>query len=76
MSERTDIRESVRRRYAAAATSAGAGEYDQARAAETSCCGEVPVATTDQQGRVVFGAALYGPDSAEGVSGPGPAPTC
>jgi arsenite methyltransferase len=67
MSERTDIRESVRRRYAAAATSAGAGEHNQMRSDEASCCGEVPVATTDHQGRVVFGAELYRPDSSEGL---------
>ncbi|MGH9138162.1 MAG: arsenite methyltransferase [Acidimicrobiales bacterium] len=60
----TDIRETVRRRYAAAATRAAGGEYDEARAVEQSCCGAVPVATTDQEGKVVFGAQLYGTDVA------------
>ena len=32
----------------------------------TSCCGAAPVATTDHQGREVFGAELYGPE-AEGA---------
>ncbi len=30
---------------------------------ETSCCGPAPVATTDERGRVVFGAELYGPEA-------------
>ncbi len=67
MTEHTDIRESVRRRYAAAAASSARGEYEQSRAAEASCCGAEPVTTTDQQGRVVFGAELYNADSAEGA---------
>jgi SAM-dependent methyltransferase len=67
VTERTNIRESVRRRYAAAATSSAVGEFGQARAAEASCCGVTPVTTTDQHGRVVFGAELYGPDTAEGA---------
>jgi SAM-dependent methyltransferase len=54
MSE-NDIRETVRRRYAAAAGKSAAGEYGQARAAETSCCDPV------------FGADLYTSDDVEGA---------
>jgi arsenite methyltransferase len=36
---------------------------------ETSCCGGAPVVTTDEHGREVFGAELYGPDSALGAPG-------
>jgi arsenite methyltransferase len=67
MTDSADIRETVRRRYAAAATSSAAGEYDQARASEASCCSPAPVSTTDEQGRVVFGADLYSPDNADGI---------
>jgi arsenite methyltransferase len=49
----TELRETVRARYAAAATQAGAG----------SCCSPA-VATTDAGGAEVFGAALYDPDQA------------
>ena len=62
-----DIRETVRRRYAAAATSASALDYDRARAAEVSCCATTAVSTTDAEGRVVFGADLYDTDAAEGA---------
>jgi arsenite methyltransferase len=50
-----DIRETVRRRYAAAAGKSAVGEYGQARAAETSCCDPV------------FGADLYSADDVEGA---------
>jgi arsenite methyltransferase len=62
-----DIREKVRQRYAAAATRSAAGDHEQARAPETACCAAAPVGTTDDQGRVVFGAELYGPDAAQGA---------
>ena len=52
----------VRRRYAEAATRSAAGAYEEARAVESSCCEAAQVATTDEQGRVVFGAELYGTD--------------
>jgi len=78
-----DIRETVRRRYAAAATSSAAGDHEQASVLESTCCGAAPVATSDvqaaavessccgqtqvsltqEQGRVVFGAELYGPEA-------------
>jgi arsenite methyltransferase len=67
VSEDRDIRESVRRRYAAAASRSAAGQYDEARGAEASCDSQPRVATTDQHGRVVFGAELYRGDSAEGI---------
>ncbi len=61
-----NIRETVRARYAAAATYSAAGSHEQARAVETSCSAP-PVATTDAHGDVVFGAELYDPGSAEGA---------
>jgi arsenite methyltransferase len=63
-----DIRETVRRRYAAAASLAAGGENDQARALEASNCDCNPVGTTDEQGQIVFGAGLYSPDAAEGAT--------
>lgn len=83
MSAPQDIREIVRRRYAAAATRSAAGDHEGAHALEaaccdeastattdlpapavvTSCCGPAPVAVTDKQGRVVFGAELYGAEA-------------
>lgn len=68
MTEHTDLHESVRARYAAAATHSAAGEHEQARAAEAACCGAPPVATTDQRGDLVFGAELYDPDTAAGAA--------
>jgi len=49
LSSQQDIRESVRRRYAQAATRSAAADHELALAVETSCCGGAPVATTDQQ---------------------------
>ena len=63
MSTPQDIREIVRRRYAEAATRSAVGDHEQAREVETSCCGPAPVSLTDQQGRVVFGAELYGAEA-------------
>jgi SAM-dependent methyltransferase len=60
MADDIDIRETVRRRYAAAAGRSAAGEYQQARTVETECCGPA--------GRpAVFGADLYSSDSADGA---------
>ncbi len=67
MSEHNDIRERVRARYAAAATHSAAGEHEQARVTEATCCGSAPVTTTDRRGRIVFGADLYDARAAEGV---------
>lgn len=52
-----DIRETVRARYAAAATS-------------TACCGNPPPdLERDEQGAVVFGAGLYGQEDADTATG-------
>jgi SAM-dependent methyltransferase len=69
-----DIRETVRRRYAEAAIRSAAGEHGRSLAVETSCCGAegtscgpAQPSTSDEQGRVVFGADLYGAEAAEGA---------
>jgi arsenite methyltransferase len=72
-----NIREIVRQRYAEAATRSVAGDTEQTRVADASCCGPSccsgePVATTDEKGHVVFGAELYaaevnGTDAAQGA---------
>lgn len=66
-----DVREVVRARYAAAARRSAAGEHEQARAVETSCCGDASPVTTDHAGKVVFGAELY--DAEEAADAPGAA---
>ncbi|MPZ65779.1 MAG: arsenite methyltransferase [Pseudonocardiaceae bacterium] len=68
MTEHTEIRETVRRRYAAAAIRSAAGNHEQARALESSHCGATPEST--EHGRVVFGAELYSPDETEDASEP------
>jgi SAM-dependent methyltransferase len=69
MAELTDIRETVRERYANAAKAAKAGAYDQARALESeSGCGSSASLTcspADETG--VFGASLYDETSRENV---------
>jgi arsenite methyltransferase len=60
-----DIRERVRRRYAAAASTIAAGGPAGCGSQATaggSCCGPA-IATTDE-GRAIFGGALYGGDDA------------
>jgi len=49
LSSPQDIRESVRQRYAEAATRSAARDHGLALALETSCCGAAPLATTDQK---------------------------
>jgi arsenite methyltransferase len=61
MAELTEIRETVRERYAAAARIAGDSCCDG-----SGCCGTDAPRTTDASGSEVFGAALYGAD-AEGA---------
>jgi SAM-dependent methyltransferase len=68
MSAPENIRETVRQRYAEAATRSAAGDHERGCGDETSCCGAASVATTDEQGRVVFGAELYGPETAQGAT--------
>jgi ubiquinone/menaquinone biosynthesis C-methylase UbiE len=61
MAEITDIRDSVRERYAAAAKAAASDEAScgcGTTTAESSCCG-TEVALTDESGNQVFGGALY-----------------
>jgi len=49
LSSADDIRESVRQRYANAATRSAGADHAQAHAAKASCCGGAPVATTGQK---------------------------
>ena len=67
MSAPENIREKVRQRYAAAAARSVARNQEQGGVGETSCCGPAPVNMTDEQGRVVFGAELYGPEDVKGA---------
>jgi len=63
MADLTDVRESVRERYANAAKAA-------AENGEATCCagdGCAPVALTDKAGTEAFGSALYSADDAEAV---------
>jgi ubiquinone/menaquinone biosynthesis C-methylase UbiE len=66
----TTIRETVRARYAAAATRSAAGEHDQARALEVEqtggCCGPTGCAPAPVQ--IAFGGQLY--DAAEAAGAP------
>jgi arsenite methyltransferase len=65
----TEIRETVREKYAAAARSAAAGASTgcgPATSAESSCCSP-GVEVTDSTGAVVFGGALYDPAEAGGA---------
>jgi SAM-dependent methyltransferase len=61
MAELTDIRESVRRRYADAATAAARGAHDDARALEreAGCCGSGASTCNPADDTGVFGGALY-----------------
>jgi SAM-dependent methyltransferase len=67
MAELTDIRETVRRRYADAANAAAAGRNEEARAleAEAGCCGPGAIACSPADKTGVFGAALYDESSRE-----------
>ena len=69
MAELTDIRETVRERYASAAKAAAAGAYDQAQAleAESGCCGSDGGGYTQADATGVFGASLYDDASRESV---------
>ncbi len=61
MAELTDIRETVRKRYADAATAAARGQYEDARALESQagCCGSGAPTCSPADGTGVFGAAVY-----------------
>lgn len=60
----TEIRESVRERYAAAAKAVGEGAMTGCGADNSSCCGG-SVALADESGQQVFGGALYEPREAD-----------
>ena len=61
MVELTDIRETVRERYANAAKAAAAGAFDQAQSleAEAGCCGSNGASCSPADATGVFGASLY-----------------
>jgi arsenite methyltransferase len=61
MAELSEIRETVRRRYADAANAAATGSSDDARAleAEAGCCGPDAASCSPADQTGVFGAALY-----------------
>jgi arsenite methyltransferase len=61
MAELSDIRETVRKRYAAAASAAARGAYNDARAleAEAGCCGADLLTCSPADATSVFGGALY-----------------
>ncbi len=69
MAELTDIRETVRERYASAAKGAASGAYDQARAleSESGCCGSGSACCRPADETGVFGATLYDEASREKV---------
>lgn len=64
MTDPIAVRDSVRARYAAAAARAAAGQHEQARALERSCCGTAPVMTGSAAGDG-FGAELYDPTTVD-----------
>jgi arsenite methyltransferase len=65
----TDIRETVRERYANAAKAAASGASDQARAleSESGCCGTADASCSPADETGVFGASLYDEASREQV---------
>ncbi|HWH12640.1 MAG TPA: arsenite methyltransferase [Solirubrobacteraceae bacterium] len=67
MADVTEIRETVRDRYARAATRAAGGAFDQARAlgSEAGCCGPGGCGETPTADGVAFGAVLYGDEAAD-----------
>ncbi len=69
MAELTDIRETVRRRYAEAAKAAASGDYRQARAleSESGCCDSEFYCCSPADETGVFGSALYDEASSESV---------
>jgi arsenite methyltransferase len=70
MAEITDIRDSVRERYAAAARAAATHEAScgcGTATADSTCCG-TEVALTDESGNQVFGGALYTEAEVDGAT--------
>jgi arsenite methyltransferase len=68
MAEMTEIRDSVRERYAAAAKAAASHQEASCGCgtAESTCCG-TEVALTDESGNQVFGGALYAEADVDGT---------
>ena len=65
----SDVREIVRRRYAAAAVVATTGDAAQARLLEGPNCGDTARSSTcDDQGGAAFGADLYNSDETAGAN--------
>jgi len=69
MAELSDIRETVRKRYADAASAAARGPYDDARAleAEAGCCGTDGLRCSPPDATSVFGGTLYDKANREDV---------
>jgi SAM-dependent methyltransferase len=68
MAELTDVRESVRERYAAAAKAASEPELDAAGCCGgEDGCGSAHESLTDRDGEQVFGDALYSGEDVDGV---------
>ncbi|MDQ6776509.1 MAG: arsenite methyltransferase [Actinomycetota bacterium] len=69
MAELTDIRETVRKRYAEAATAAARGSFEEARAfeAEAGCCGPGAVSCSPPDETGAFGSDLYDQSSRDDV---------
>jgi arsenite methyltransferase len=69
LTDATDIRETLRERYATAARAASAGAHDQARAlgSESGCCGSGSGSCSPADATGVFGATLYDEASREQV---------
>ena len=69
MAELTDIRESVREKYAQAAEAAVRGQFEQARAieSESGCCGSTSSCCSPADETGVFGGSLYEEATREGV---------
>ena len=69
MAELTDIRETVRQKYAQAAEAAAQAEFGQARVieSESGCCGSSSACCTPADETGVFGGSLYEQATREGV---------
>ena len=69
MAELTDIRETVRQKYAKAAEAAAREEYEHAQAieSESGCCGSTSSCCTPADETGVFGGSLYEQATREGV---------
>ncbi|EQD53000.1 Methyltransferase type 11, partial [mine drainage metagenome] len=66
-SNTSDVRETVRSRYADTATHLAAGEHHPSDSGKPSCCGAAGVTTIGRKDQALFGAKLYDTDAAEGA---------